>query len=205
VLRLLLILLAWLLPAAPPAGDGGAGVVSPRGSVASLRIDEATAIDVVRFAGVPGYVGIGSFRPGASIVPPFLALGYQCHRVRQGSGIPLARRNSDGSVGGTVDCETTYYVNLRTRTLGYFLTYSAAFRTATGARNGEPWSRVKEHGVQYVNCGGLFVSTRQATMSLGHAGPDAPQVGDRPAPYRGGTVAWIDLESVPHPLSFGCW
>src|SRR5207248_8776176 len=113
---------------APAGPHGGAGVVTAAGSVGALRLDASTAVDVQRFAGPADYIGIGAFRSGG-IVPLFLALGYDCHRVKDG-GIPTNRDDGTGSrhprLSGVL-CVTTYFVNTRTNRLALFTSRSPNF------------------------------------------------------------------------------
>jgi hypothetical protein len=116
---------------AKPVPHGGAGVLTlAKGRVGPLRLDVSTAIDVQRFAGPADYLGIGAFRSGG-VVPLFLALGYDCHHVRN-SGIPTDRDDGTGTrhprLSGVV-CVTTYFVNTRTNRLSLFTSRSANFAT----------------------------------------------------------------------------
>jgi hypothetical protein len=175
--------------AAAPPRPGGAGRVDVRGAIGALRLDRSTAADVVRFAGKPGFVGAGTFRPLALDVPRFVALGYGCRHVSSG-GIPTVRSDPSGHpVGSRVDCETTYYINKSTQALAYFVTRSSAFSTSRGTRAGVRWSVMKERGHRYVNCDGLFVNGKGAVLTLTKAGSH---------------VGSIELESSRHPLSLEC-
>jgi hypothetical protein len=183
---------------------GGAGIVRADGSVGRLHVDRSTAGDVRGFAGRPNYRGIGAFRSGG-VVPRFLALGYGCHRVREG-GIPTARDDGTGSrhpKTSGIDCVTVYFVDERTKKLALFTSRSPRFETALGTRPGMRWSKVRERGHQYVNCEGLFVSGRHAELALTNIGGHEPG-GDPPKPIRGGRVYDLEVMPMRHPLSLEC-
>jgi hypothetical protein len=86
-------------------------------------------MDVQRFAGPADYLRAGAFRtaPGArSLVPSFLALGYDCRRF-PGGGIPSD--GDDGSNSGHprpsgVDCVTVYFIDAWTNRLALFTSRS---------------------------------------------------------------------------------
>ena len=180
---------------------GGAGVVTPTGRIGPLQLDHSTPVAVQRFAGPADYLGIGVFRSGG-ITPRFLALGYQCRRVRNG-GIPTSMDDGKGSrhprLSG-VDCVTVYYVNERTNELALFTSRSPRFVTSLGTRPGMAWARVKEHGHQYVNCGEVFVLRKRSSLLLTNIGGR----GGGATPYHGGRVFDVGAESKQHPLGLEC-
>jgi hypothetical protein len=184
---------------------GGAGVVTSRGDVGTLRLDHSTAADIVRFAGRPDYRAIGTFRTlGRGLVPRFLALGYGCRRVTD-AGIPTTRDDGSGHpVPSGVECTTVYYVNRKTHTLSYFTTRSTRFVTPLGTHAGLRWSNVGEHGVTYVNCEGLYVlGPPKLELVLTNVGGREPGGDPRP-PITGGRVYDIEAWSLRHPLSLEC-
>jgi hypothetical protein len=195
----------WYTPMRGDQGShAGAGVISVRGFVGPLRLDWATEADIRRFAGRPDYRGIGAFRPLATDLPRFVALGYDCRHVK-GGDIPTTRAGPGGQAAwGHVDCVTVYFINRRTNALAFFFSRSPGFETALGTHPGIRWSRVKEQGHTYVNCDGLFVTGSRATLTLGNVGGKEPGGDPRP-PITGGRVFSLELESTRHPVSFQCW
>ena len=178
--------------------------MSALGRVGPLRIDRSRADDVRRFAGRPDYTGVGTFRPAASVVPLFLALGYHCHKVWAGN-IPTSRSDGQGDpVWSHVDCTTVYFLNRRTNALAFFFSSSSAFETPLGTHPAMRWSRVKDRGRTYVNCDGLFVNGSAATLTITNVGGREPEADPRP-PITGGRVFDLELESRRHPVSFQCW
>ena len=108
---------------------GGAGTVTAIGRIGPLQLGESGRKDVVAFGGKPDFVGKGTFEaPG---VPDYIALAYDCSNTAgQGRFDPGAYRPAH------VHCRTIYFLNGATKTLGGFLTSSAAFRTPAGTRPG---------------------------------------------------------------------
>jgi hypothetical protein len=190
---------------ARPVRHGGAGVLTvAEGRVGPLRLDASTAVDVQRFAGQADYLGVGAFRSGG-VAPLFLALGYDCHHVRNG-GIPTDRDDGTGTrhprLSGVV-CVTTYFVSTRKNRLSLFTSRSANFATRLGTRPGMRWSRVRERGHPSVNCEGLFVQRHRVQLVLSNIGGREPG-GDPPPPIRGGRVFDVELNSTRHPLGLEC-
>ena len=183
---------------------GGAGRVTANGLVGRLRLDRSTSADVELFAGRPEYRGVGAFRSGG-VTPRFLALGYGCRHVQNG-GIPTSLDDGTGTrhprLSG-VDCVTVYFINEQTKRLALFTSRSPRFTTPLGTRPGMPWSEVREHGHQYVNCEGRFVPGRQAELVLSNVGGHEPG-GDPPAPKTGGRVLDVEVVSTRNPLGLEC-
>jgi hypothetical protein len=182
---------------------GGAGAVTAGGRVGSLQLDRSTPVDVQRFAGPADYLRIGAFRSG-NVAPRFLALGYQCRHVKY--GIQTTMDDGTGSrhpLLSHVGCVTVYFINARTNRLVLFTSRSPRFVTSLGTRPGMRWSKVREHGHQYVNCEGLFVLWRRSELVLSNIGGREPG-GDPPRPIRGGRVFDVEIASSRHPLGIEC-
>ena len=182
---------------------GGAGTVKADGRIGSLRLDRSTGVDVQRFAGPADYLRIGAFRSGG-VAPRFLALGYQCRQVKY--GIPTTMDDGTGTRHPRLShfgCVTVYFINARTNRLALFTSRSPKFVTSLGTRPGTRWSRVRERGHQFANCGGLFVSRRRSALVLTNIGGREPG-GDPPPPISGGRVFDVEVVSGRHPLGLEC-
>ena len=101
-------------PLAPPP-RGGAGTVSPDGTVGPLTIDRSDRSAVISFAGQPDAEAVHSLFGG----PEFDALGYGCAPHETTTEAPV----------GTMYCQTAFYIDTASEPLSSFLPPVAATTT----------------------------------------------------------------------------
>ena len=178
---------------------GGGGVLSPRGRVGELRIDESRRADIRRFAGSPGFTGRGRAAANFSgtVAAWYEAFGYACSRRRSHThGL-----DPGGARPAHVWCRTIYFVNPRTGKLAGFWTDSIEFRTNKGSRPGmrQDVADRLEGAHPYIHAlTGIDLSTRTATLFIENKGC-RPGPNLNTSPCLGGVVRCLILEGR-HPV-----
>lgn len=178
-------------PSLPP---GGAGVLSANGRVGPLVIDRSSRDQVISFAGQPDAEYIGSESGG----PLYDALGYRC---------ASSERTTEAPVGGRY-CQTAFYIDVASGTLGQFFTTSRAYRDTHGTRVGMATAAAsaREHRAFLVGCAtGMYIRTHSATLVIEVIGGHDGKPNSHGIPVTGGHVELLAVDSNKHdPGVFDC-
>lgn len=162
--------------------------IGPWGLVGRLRLDIASASDVIAVMGPPERSETGNVDSG---YPDFYAMGYDCGH---GDGV--------SGLGGPTNflCRTAFYINENTNHVAAFATNSSRFIGPAGSHVGESAAQAEQrlHVPGFSGCG--------QGIELGfHRNRDEmliPVVGgtSQNGVLHGGRITEFDLESNAHPV-----
>lgn len=162
--------------------------IGPWGLVGRLRLDTATAGDVIAGMGSPERSESGNVDSG---YPNFYAMGYDCGHGQGASGL-----------GGPTNfpCRTVFFINQNTNRLAAFATKSSRFIGPAGTHVGESAAQAERrlHVQGFSGCGqGIelgFHRNRAELIMLAVGGTSQKGI------LHGGRVTEFDLESNAHPV-----